>query len=223
MTVIFGLTFLTGALVGADTLRHNALNNKSVGSASKVRSFGKRAVVAKSGYGPSADPVWDAIRRRINGEDLDAGDVADIVVSEGAKTLAICSAASKEAGHPDPGLSFIVSGLTDDRPSLHGIQLADQQRCDVEGHGKVIAFGMRQTTSARAHELAETLIRKESDRLLLNAWDWARELIEEERCSNPHAIGFPGEMLFVRPGLEVETMKVDPALMLNPRAIVSMS
>lgn len=223
MTVIFGLSFFGGALVGADTKRHNAIDLVSAGNSSKVRAVGKRAVVAKAGYGPWADPVWEEIVKAVGDRNLDARAVADIVEIEGKKVLQLCLEKSEKTGVPCWGLDFIVAGLSDGEPSVHGLQLALDHRIDEFGPAKLLAFGVRDTaTNARASALAENLVQKDdgTDILRLNGWQLAHQLISEEQDAAPHSVDFPGEMLLVREGKDILPIPVDCDGLLDPRAIV---
>lgn len=220
MTVIFGLTFITGGLVAADTRRHNSLSRTAAGSGCKVRSFGNRAVVAKAGYGPSADHVWDRIAERVGERELDAADVADIVEVEGGAVLKECRARGLQEGAAPGDLQFLISGITGGEPTIHGIQLSDMQREDAVGPGKVIAFGMRGDTQARAVDVLERGLEKTENGVLASVWNWTKALIEEERQATPYAIEFPADVLFVRADQNAERLIVDPTGMPNPRGIV---
>lgn len=220
MTVIFGLTFITGGLIGADTRRHNSLTRSAAGSGCKVRSFGNRAVVAKAGYGPSADHVWERIAEKVRGRDLDASEVADIVEEEGRAVLKECRAKGLAEGTAPGDLQFLISGISGDEPTIHGIQIGDMQREDAAGPGKVIAFGMRDETQARAVDLLECGLQKTSDGVLASVWNWTRDLVEEEREGAPYAVDFPADVIFVRAGQTIEQFAVNSETMSNPRGIV---
>jgi hypothetical protein len=220
MTVIFGLTFITGALVGADTRRHNSLTRSAAGSGCKVRSFGNRAVVAKAGYGPSADHVWERISEKVRGRDLDASDVADIVEEEGEAVLKECRLRGLAEETALGDLQFLISGISGGEPTVHGIQIGDMQREDAAGPGKVIAFGMRDETQARAVNLLECGLQKTNDGVLASVWNWTQDLIEEERKGAPYAVDFPADVIFVRAGQAIEQFVVSPMTAANPRGIV---
>ncbi|MFX4084031.1 hypothetical protein ACKU27_02885 [Sphingobium yanoikuyae] len=202
MTVIFGVTYDNGAMVGADQQRHHGITLASGGKAKKTVVMTTKAVVAKAGIGPDADYIFDEARKLIGDRDLDAADVADIFEQ---LAPAVLERARKVHGHlPTTPLHFIVSGITKGEPSIHALQTEIQERTDATGAGQVMALGVRKETNSRAGELVYTAAWKDSGVISLDLNKWAADLMEEEHAAKSYSVDYPMDFALVRLGQAVE-------------------
>lgn len=188
MTVIFGTTFVGGAIVGADQKRHYSDTKLDAGRVKKTVVLSRFAVVTKAGIGPDADYIYDLARAEIGGRDASAHEVADIIEHLAPSVLAKC----RSNGTPDETpLQFIIAGLTGDTPTIHAIQTDIPARTDAKGPGKPMAFGMRHATNERAVELVYPNSRRVFGRPMLDVGRWAAAVIADEQIDHRYAVDYP--------------------------------
>lgn len=192
MTIIMGMTLHGAAVIAADTLRHNAINNAAAGNSDKTRKISERVIAAKGGYGPDADPIWNQVSN--SGVD-GAGptEVARRIRHFGEPIYEMCKRKAEGLRTPDPGLFFLVAGLEDDgSPSIHWLNFSLKDFGGTSTIGCPLAFASRPEANANASQHARRLLKTGKDgRSFLQVDTWARDLAQQERVFAPHAIGFP--------------------------------
>ncbi|WP_293965960.1 hypothetical protein [Sphingomonas sp.] len=188
MTLIFGTTFVGGAIVGADQKRHLSRSKLDAGRGKKTVVLSRYAAVAKAGIGPHADFIYDLVRDELNGREASAQEVADLLERFSPDVLKKCWADGYEKDTP---MNFIVAGLTDGVPTIHSYQAAIAKRTDDEGPGKTLAMGMRPETNDRAYDLVSLHMRRVHDKSMLDVGRWAASIIADEQIDHKYAVDYP--------------------------------
>ncbi len=199
MTIIMGATFLGGAAVAADSLRHNAINLQNAGYSDKTLTLNSRTVAAKAGYGPDADSIWRLLLET-GLADVGPAEISNRLREIGADVYAQCLQRAEALGVQDPGIYLIVAGTElDGRPALYWLnfQLQDFGHCNEAG--RVIAYASRAESNNNASRHAMQLVRNTQAGLTLQLDTWARNLVTDEHMYAPHAIGFPVNLRIAKP------------------------
>jgi hypothetical protein len=208
MTVIFGTTFVGGAVVGADQKRHYSDTKLDAGRVKKTVVLSRFAVATKAGIGPDADYIYDLVRAEIDGRDAGAHEVADIIERLAPEVLTKCRANGTPTDTP---LQFVVAGLTGDIPTIHAIQTNIPARTDAKGPGKPMAFGMRHETNERAVELVYPNSQRVFGRPMLDVGRWAAAMIADEQIEHNYAVDYPLDIARITSnGVDERTFASEP-------------
>lgn len=195
-----GITFLGGAAVASDTLRHNQFNHEAMGQGQKYFLVNPRVVVVKAGYGPDADVLWDILRTEPNIDLADSLSVFAILQEKGSVVYENCREMAIAMGAADPGLYLIVAGLSNDGvSSVHCLNFGLQDFNSWCEPGIPLVYASRFGANDHAKQLALSEIsRDRENRYFLQLDNWAQAVTMAERTFAPHAIDFPVDLVIVR-------------------------
>ena len=200
MTIIMGLTYIGGAVIAADTLRHDAIDGLPAGKTDKTRVLSSRIVGAKAGFGPDADWVWDeVISSGIS--TIGPAEVASRLKVIGKAAYSQCKQESDRLWVEDPGLYFLIAGLEpDNKPSIHWLNFKLDDFGGTQEIGCALSFGSRPATCENGVNHAKRLLHTKGDsELFLPCDTWVRNFTADERRYAQHAIGFPVNLNIVSP------------------------
>jgi hypothetical protein len=212
MTVIMGATFRGGAAVGADSLRHNAMNLGHAGNTNKTVTLNCRTVAAKAGYGPDADGIWQTLRET-DIDEIGPAEISRRLRGIGADVYARCLEKARALGAVDAGLYLIVAGTEKGgQPALHWLNFQLQDFGHTNEVGRALAFASRPEANVNAWNHVARLVRNTGAGATMQLDTWARNLVIDEQKYAPHAIGFPVNLRAVRADgvLDLNVFECDP-------------
>ncbi|QCO04868.1 hypothetical protein [Azospirillum argentinense] len=212
MTVIFAATFSDCVAIGADTLRHNAVDLQPAGHERKIRRINSRVLAAKAGLGPLADGIWDALTTHL-GDDLERAGPSKVAAALrflGTTYFDLGRQQAKALGIGNPGLFLLVSGWeTGDTPALHWLNFDLENFESVTGPGLCMAFGPDVATYAEARELLIRRSTVENGHVAAQLDLWAVDVVSRCQRVARHAVSFPADLELIDDQQQHITTRLD--------------
>ena len=196
-------------MVGADTRRHDAHDKSDAGQGKKYHLFNDRVVIAKAGFGPSADILWGILEGEVP-KDADAAIVAKALEEFGQFVYDNCV----KLHGPVSTLDLIVAGVTAAGPSLHWQQHHLKSFGASVEPASVIAFGTLDDSKDAAVAKLQKLCSSADGKITANLGLWCQNVVSAEMSANPHAVGYPAHIALLRNDqlpLENELVEDSPA------------